>query len=1263
MSGIQEELLGPRVTTKRIFALILISVLLISCFAYSVVAFSWLFGSPRLTPDQYVDKATPTDDIVFLDPPFPFSLEDLLDFFKSLNLTDDDIEDFMDDLEDYIDGDIDDLDLGDLGSLLPLLFLANITVFTVSDYDDYDSIFNNLWKYECFETYNGDGWESSFDLGPHNYIPQSDYDFYYSSQDNLTISMPLSPEQTGPRSFMIPNLFPDPFIIENSVYADNINPASALLRKNELNSTTLLVEFTDVVDDDLTYEMFGSNITTLTEIESEALHPSLTPTDIANTYLQLPPTTIANYISSNDDFRYDYDDLDVIIEDTDKATVVAQKTKDFLNANFNFNLNASETYPKYENEDHVNWFCRNHEGIWSDFASAFVVFTRAFGLSSRYVSGFHTRLTPPNETEVQIRYRDMYSWAEVYIPTSYGGEWIQVDVCNDIFPDEGISPFNLTLTTNFTSGYRDEGEWANLTATLTHPNVTISNRPISFYDEYMDMPLGTVLTDQNGIASYFVEIDNSQTIGPHIISASYSLFTQNITRYTIFDYDTANDINLELNSLSKSVVDLDGPDPTVIVDGFLEDPLNGNPVYHGVVNFTLIQKVGGAPQNPGISFPLSTNTGDTGNFSEVLWIDYSVPSGEYQIQADFSGIWLYDFYGNPYPDYEPLINDTLVRLDLNITKKHDYSVWFYMDDFAANDIYNPEVERSSTIELKAIIKDEGIPLENVSVGFYDSNDVLKGSGTTDPSGTAIYYYTIDDSIPAGPNRIYARFSNVVNNSYFILNAPIHFDFLNNFPNPSLISRVVGSDAYIFRIFGGLYDVFSNPIKYGDFEVKLYDGVTDVSLYLIGPETGETRTDEFGEFDVQFRVADTTPLKNYTVTLNFSKSFTYPTPEPFFNFPAHLNFTASKASTHTLDVWDPDFIEIFFYVEGNPALSVYDDANLPERYNQGEIITLDFLILQSTIGVTEYTARIYDVDRNNELVGTYTYNSTEWPQGYANATIDTAGWSAGLHQLRINWNDLGTFNSTYIIINKTATIDANPNKLSITRGPGSGGFSVSGDVTDNSFNLRGLNISIYLFNSLGLDRTSYLNFNLDTEQYMIIDPDGTFQFNIDSVAQTLIQGAYTIRIDFNGTISNSYLGSQIFLSDYMVHFSSDTIDINITASTQIVEQDYYTLIWETIYPTKWVVTDTLIVTGRLTWDNNTAISNMRINVTIENIGGIMIAFNDTVFTDLSGLFNISIYVDPSNPLWPTYRSDSRIWVEFDPILNGLDYVDLNKVQYL
>jgi hypothetical protein len=166
----------------------------------------------------------------------------------------------------------------------------------------------------------------------------------------------------------------------------------------------------------------------------------------------------------------------------------------------------------------------------------------------------------------------------------------------------------------------------------------------------------------------------------------------------------------------------------------------------------------------------------------------------------------------------------------------------------------------------------------------------------------------------------------------------------------------------------------------------------------------------------------------------------------------------------------------------------------------------------------------------------------------------------------------------------------------------------------------------------------------------VDQNGVFQFIIDTVNE-IPNGEYYLRVDFNGTITES----AIFLSDYLIHSTCSPININITAGTSIIQQDYYTLTEDT-YPNYWVSKDTLFVIGDLTWDNGSAISGMTVNVTVKLIDGTVIDFNDTVTTNEFGAFNASIYIDPNNDKWPLLRSDSEIWVYFNPVQNGLNYAE-------
>jgi len=72
----------------------------------------------------------------------------------------------------------------------------------------------------------------------------------------------------------------------------------------------------------------------------------------------------------------------------------------------------------------------------------------------------------------------------------------------------------------------------------------------------------------------------------------------------------------------------------------------------------------------------------------------------------------------------------------------------------------------------------------------------------------------------------------------------------------------------------------------------------------------------------------------------------------------------------------------------------------------------------------------------------------------------------------------------------------------------------------------------------------------------------------------------------------------------------------------------------------------------------------INVTVINLelGGILITYNDTVQTDSLGNFHVTIFIDQNDP-WPQYRSESEIWVYFDPVINGLQYVQGSQNNYM
>ncbi len=1219
MSGLHEELLGPRVTKKRIITLALVCVILVALFAYSVVIFSWFFGSPRLNPNKQLEGTEPETPIL-TDPPFPWDIEDLLDLFDALGLD-------PQDLLDLLDADFDDLDLAALAALLAGLFFSEIEVFRLYDYASVVGLSDNLWKFGCYDQFLESSWDCSYSLESHSYEPG----FQPYPSNELKVSMPMSPSQTGPTSFAIPTLFPTP-IIYDSVVSDplgNINPSATQLKKNELNSATLSVDILSTNNFSITYSMLESSIKDLTDVLGSAVNAEHINQSMDDDYGQLP-TDRVTYRQRNGDFELHYNALNALIDNsTDNAATIALTIQSYLQNNFNFGFNAMSADPPEDGEDIAYWFCENEEGVWSDFATTFCVFARVFGIPSRFVDGFNSRYIA-EETDgtgdyIPIKYKNMYNWAEVFIPTDIDGtgEWIQVDVCGNVDPFASSGDYDLTLVSNFSSGHRNVGHVANLTAILTSSsNQSISGRPILFYDAYMDNFIGTdpVETDVNGVASAYVSIDDSQTAGLHQIVASYGKTIDNVTYSVLGSFsDPDNDLYLNLNSVNPSTVNYPGNPPTIEISGDLTDPLNSSKKGRfGVVTFQLYTKYTHLLVPGALSYGLIT-TGSTGEFiKEIITINMGVtPSGVYEIEASFNGIWLYGI--------ENLVNDT-DSIEINITKPEVYSLSFYINDFEAGDVTSPEIARSSTLELKAIVRDElGLPVPNKSIGFFDSNFNLLGGDDTDVNGEAIYYYTVNNSIPAGPNKLYARLgTSNVNSSYYILNDSMAFSVLNHSPMPFQIDNTPDYDGtYLFNISGYLRDSFSNPIKNADLTVHMYDGPTEVSSYLILRSAPSTlRTDDTGYFNIQHRVSSITPEGFYRIEVRFDGYFTYPGAEPDFNFIGHPNFNAAADTTSDLEVMDPSNIEILFEIDGIPAIDTYnyDDFNLPNQYNRGDSISFEVWVSQYGTGVDSGTVRFYDEDQNGAEIGSYTYTGSEIPDGYCNIVVGTGNWKAGIHLITVSWGGFNKYNLTYIIINESASIDINPlapASESIIRDSES--FSVSGTVFDIYGDLRGVEVSINLFDSFNQDVSAYI---ITSNRYLRTDINGEFQFNNLYIDQTLAQGEYKIRIDFKGAIlhSDPFLGCSISLSEgpYMVNFESSFTFINITADTSI--SGFYN---RTFIP-DWYTGDMCNVFGTLSWDNSTGITNVYVQIIVyDSVLGIL---NSTVvLTDSQGDFTYSFLV--------------------------------------
>ena len=1247
MVDIREELIGAGINKKRVMGVILVALLLVSVFAFSTFFFSFLFGTQRLNPNK--EKAeTEYEDAELIKPPYPFDE----DFFKDLfdDLSPDEIAEIMEMLEEMMDSSIDDLDLSDFSEALLALLgsqAAQQEVFRVYDYDSFANMTSKFWRYECFDEFTGDQWHSTAATNLYDFLTYGEYFSQYSSLDIIQLKMPLSPN-LGANSMVIPSFFPIPFIMEGSVYADNLDLGSITLHKTDFNCTTMDLDFTSEDPVNMTYELFGLNLPSNDYINNSAVEAQYTPIFIKNKYLQLPPS-IDTYINTHPYFKSHYDVLDSIIEDTDQTFVVANKIRNYLQSNFTVDYDALTNDPPDDGEDIVEWFCEHEEGLWSEFASAFCAFARAFNVSSRFVDGFNSwgieegYDIDEGKDFFAIKYLNLYNWAEIYVPTSISGEgmWVQMDIIGDSFGQGGnpMSNYNIEVYTNFTAGYR--GQWANLTAILSSDTGSIDNKKITFTDYSSGLPLGETYTNQNGTASILVNINSSFVVGPHVIIASYQL-ANNFTFFYVY-----GDIEVNLMTVNPTVINRSISNTTNI-QGYVYDRIANQRVKNATVEFVLLEKgTSNIVPNPfDITF---TNTDNNGDFNVFTNVNPHVTRGSYEIRVDFNST-------SQWPFPWGIMKNSSSRIEFNVTEELTSILLFSINGQPTDYPFFPSsvvnVKRGEQVDLSVILIDESTmtPTPGETIEFYDytNGDVIIGADITDFFGIASILYDIGNTNKSGPTLVYAKYGSDFNYSYYIVNESIEISVIS-YTNP--LEYDLGAPIP-FNIQCDLIDSFANPIYYSRLDLRM-NSTLDYTGSLTPPNPEYPTPSGSNFFDFNRGVAPGPPLDNYTLWLEFNGYF------DFFNYPYPASFNLGYLYNSTeipkeLYFYDSNQVTIHLDVEGNPTRTFYDDGNLPERYNNTTTAHFQVQVIHVQL-LNERTLYIYDDFTNTELQN-YTFPLGTGFSGFVQFNISTALLHAGLHRIRVQYHIYSAVNTTYIIINETVNINANSDKNEILRR--FEGFDVSGTIQDRQTfeGLRGLRVSIILLNSSLNDVSGYLN--LVGPQSIIINNDGTFSFTVSSIDQAILQGKYFIKIDFIGGIGYPAGFFNVLLTDYMIHTNSSLIPINITAGSIIIQEGYHTIPHD-ISGGLWWVDDTLFVYGNLTWDNGAAMANMKVNITVQLLSGEIIAFNDSVETDQFGGFNASLMIDGT---WPNYVSETKIIVYFDPQVNNLEYVEPTELQF-
>jgi len=1241
MSELEKKLAGNAINKKQVIAVALIAGFLVSLFTFSIFLTSSLLGTQRPNPSENLEDSE-EEDAELIMPPYPFDLESLMELFE--NLTREQQEELAESLADMMDGNIDDLDLLKYGALVGALLFSNVEKFRVYDYDQWNSenLSKILWKYEAFDIFNGTSWKTSATKSDFDFYSYDKYSAKHSDADIMQLKMPLSPK-VGINSFVLPSQFPTPFIMEDSLSVNNINPGSVRLYKDDFNSSTLDLEFYSDSEVDMYYELFGLSLPSNEEVNNSAVGPEYTPTSIQEQYLQLPPN-INGYIQANPYFESHYNNLDEIIDNDDNAFQIANKIRNYMQVNFELGMDARNNDPPKEGEDIVEWFCEHEEGVYSDFASAYSAFTRAFGVASRFINGFNSRNIEEefDDTEGKnsfvIRYRNIYNWAEIYVPMETNGEgsWVQIDILFETFGAGGQEleppqpPSSYSLNIERESEIYKRGEQANITATLISDTDEVEDKTITFIDAETEETIGTAITDYWGRASLFLDINNSYVVGPQYIAATYQ------SEYNATYFIVDGNVDIVLNQPNPAEMNRSITNSTRI-SGYVYDPDAGNGISDALINLNLFEKSTGFLMSPGFN-PINTYTDSNGYFNDSFQVDTSVETGEYEVRADFNGTWM------NLPQNYNFINASSNYQDFNITEKINYLLYFYINNFSADYNEDPVVSRGENLTLEALLITEyGDPINGKDISFYDDSIGLITTTTTNSSGFASYNYTMDENNVAGPNYIYAEYANLRNSSYYILDEPIEI-ILTTCPSERNVSRssTSTSDIY-FDVVGTLNDKFNgDPIKNGVLSVHMFNLLGNEVPYMI-ISSDNLQSDATGSFSATFRVDSSTPLKNYTLQVHFNGTFDYSNAEKSHEFylSSFSNFSYSANGFYELKVYDEDEISIELIINGSHTRESYDDFNPPLSVKNGEQITFEGQVNQSGSGVESGSLEFYDYYYDQDSPFT-TKSFTTGDDGIYLITYTPSNWHPGLHRIFVRWSDTktyDTYNETYIIINESVNIHTTvPSPNTFIRNTES--FDISGSVKNGSQGLEYINVSINVFDVNGADVSSYFDIS---NKYFITSSEGVFSFNVYPY-EACPRGLYHFRVDFNGSINAS---PDVVLNDkiYMPHNRSEVIEININASTTIQPDTYWTK-YEYIDPDKWLKNDILYANGTLNWDNGTEIVGVNITLSVYNKDDLdnPIAVNSSVKTDGYGNFKISLKIDET---WPTYRDDTVIKVSYNP----------------
>jgi transglutaminase-like putative cysteine protease len=475
------------------------------------------------------------------------------------------------------------------------------------------------WRQTAYDTYTGRDWQKS------NTTTTALAPCVPGTEVVYTVTESITHQLAGTLPLLA--LWPTPLIVQGSIQAVTLpSPTSYDLATDAYGSALLNCRFSQSGQNvSLSYDVTYSALNWSTEIRPYAQSASLTPASL-DMYRQgfdlLSPATRADILSR----------LNTILAGVpDNAFEEAFAVLDYFKATFGFDVTVGRPG---SGDEPVAWFLGTGRGIGLDFATAYTMFLRGWGIAARPVMGFVLGQTVGAERVLRLMH--VHFWVEVYVPISSSqGYWVQFDPTplpswiTGPAPnrDPNVVSTYYDLTVQVPTPIVTRGIPFQVGATLFKDGAPEVGEQISFFDDTENWLLGSNVTAANGQTSVSFTYNNSAICGVHLLRATFRAKSE----YGFIGLHGNATLTLQITPLEVNRT------ATIRCNGTLSDAVNGRGLSSTelawrTVNITL----GGA-------LFAATSTDAAGRYSVTQAIPASqTPLGLTTVQTSFYLVGIID---------------------------------------------------------------------------------------------------------------------------------------------------------------------------------------------------------------------------------------------------------------------------------------------------------------------------------------------------------------------------------------------------------------------------------------------------------------------------------------------------------------------------------------------------------------------------------------------------------------------------------------------